>query len=164
MFPFDPPESIRKPKVFWCFQGDQKETLGRKWLISFVVHFPPLPHLKAVVPLIQKPTNEFAFPVNWLVSTRQEDWSLIDRISRWQMFFKIGVLKDFANFTGKHQCWSRFLIKLTERTPTLKEDSNTCVFLWRLRSFWEQLVLKNYFGGCFIMDKMSQLLKPVRFI
>ena len=60
------------------------------------------------------------------------------------MFFKIGVLKDFANFTGKHQCWSRFLIKLTERTPTLKEDSNTCVFLWRLRSFWEHLVVKNF--------------------
>ena len=30
MFPFDPPENIRKPKVFWCFQGDLKGTLGRK--------------------------------------------------------------------------------------------------------------------------------------
>ena len=33
MFPFDPPENIRKPKVFWCFQGDQKGTLGSKGLI-----------------------------------------------------------------------------------------------------------------------------------
>ena len=33
MFPFDPPENIRKPLVFWCFQGDQKGTLGRKGLI-----------------------------------------------------------------------------------------------------------------------------------
>ena len=32
MFPFDPPEIIRKPKVFRCFQGDQKGTLGRKGL------------------------------------------------------------------------------------------------------------------------------------
>ena len=32
MFPFDPPENIRKPKVF-CFQGDQKGTLGSKGLI-----------------------------------------------------------------------------------------------------------------------------------
>ena len=32
MFPFDPPENIRKPKVFWCFQGDQKGTFGRKGL------------------------------------------------------------------------------------------------------------------------------------
>ena len=30
MFPFDAPENIKKPKVFWCFQGDQKRTLGRK--------------------------------------------------------------------------------------------------------------------------------------
>ena len=28
------------------------------------------------------------------------------------MFFKIVVLKNFAIFTGKHQCWSLFLIKL----------------------------------------------------
>ena len=28
------------------------------------------------------------------------------------MFFKIGVLKIFANFTGKHLCWSLFLVKL----------------------------------------------------
>ena len=28
------------------------------------------------------------------------------------MFFKIGVLKNFAKFTGKHLCWSWFLIKL----------------------------------------------------
>ena len=31
---------------------------------------------------------------------------------RSQMFFKVGVLKNFANFTGKHLCWSLFLIKL----------------------------------------------------
>ena len=29
MLPLDPPENIRKPFVFWCFQGDQKETLGK---------------------------------------------------------------------------------------------------------------------------------------
>ena len=28
------------------------------------------------------------------------------------MFFKIGVLTNFAIFTGKHLCWSLFLIKL----------------------------------------------------
>ena len=31
-----------------------------------------------------------------------------------QMFFKIGVLKNFVNFTGKHLCWSLFLIKLQD--------------------------------------------------
>ena len=31
------------------------------------------------------------------------------RSSLLQMFFKIGVLKSLANFTGKHLCWSPFL-------------------------------------------------------
>ena len=29
MFPFDRPENIRKPYVFWCFLENQKERLGR---------------------------------------------------------------------------------------------------------------------------------------
>ena len=33
------------------------------------------------------------------------------RNSRSQMFFKISVLKNFANFTGKHLGWNLFLIK-----------------------------------------------------
>ena len=32
--------------------------------------------------------------------------------SRSQILFKISVLKNFATFTGKHHCWSLFLIKL----------------------------------------------------
>ena len=36
----------------------------------------------------------------------------IYRISRSYMFFKIGVLKNFAMFTGKHPCESLFLLKL----------------------------------------------------
>ena len=35
-----------------------------------------------------------------------------EAVARSQMFFKIGVLKIFANFKGKHLCWSPFLIKL----------------------------------------------------
>ena len=34
------------------------------------------------------------------------------RSSRSQMFFKIGALKSFANFTGKQLCWSPFLNNL----------------------------------------------------
>ena len=39
MFPFDRTENITKPKVFRCFQGDQKEILRRKGLTTF---FTPL--------------------------------------------------------------------------------------------------------------------------
>ena len=42
--------------------------------------------------------------------------------------FKIGVLKNFAMFMGKHLCWSLFLIKYPafRATALLKEDFNTC--------------------------------------
>ena len=36
----------------------------------------------------------------------------IFRSSHLQMLFKIGALKSFPNFTGKHLCWSLFLKNL----------------------------------------------------
>ena len=36
VFPFDPPENIRKPLVFWFFQGNWKGTLRRKGLTIFL--------------------------------------------------------------------------------------------------------------------------------
>ena len=52
----------------------------------------------------------------------------VHRTSRLQMFFEIVVLKNFANFTGKHLCWSRPVI-------LLKTDSNRGIFLWNLLNF-----------------------------
>ena len=40
----------------------------------------------------------------------QKALSLNFKSSRSQMFFKIDVLKNLAMFTGKHLCWSYFLI------------------------------------------------------
>ena len=40
------------------------------------------------------------------------------RSSHWNSFVKKDVLRNFANFTGKHLCWSFF---------------NTDVFLWNLQ-------------------------------
>ena len=39
-------------------------------------------------------------------------------------FFKIGVLKNYTIFTGKHLCWSLFLIK--KPTPTQVFSSEYC--------------------------------------
>ena len=47
------------------------------------------------------------------------------------MFFKIGVLKNFANFAGKHPLSNLFLIKLKALSPAtlFKKDFNTGAFL-----------------------------------
>ena len=59
------------------------------------------------------------------------------RSSRWQMYFKIEVFKNFAIFTGKHMCWSLFVMKLLAYKPAnlLKRDSNTSIFLLILPNF-----------------------------
>ena len=53
------------------------------------------------------------------------------RSSRSRMFFKIGVLTNLANFTGKHLCWSLFFNKVAGLELQLysKRDFNTGVFL-----------------------------------
>ena len=78
-----------------------------------------------------------------LLETRCHCWQLCDNkdfngISyTFGMFFKIGVLKNFAIFSGKHLCWSHFLKKLQAFRPAtlLKRDSDTGVFLGTLRNF-----------------------------
>ena len=50
---------------------------------------------------------------------------------------KKGVLRNSANFTGKHLFWSLFLVELQTFRPAalLKRDSNKDFFLWNLQNF-----------------------------
>ena len=72
------------------------------------------------------------------------------------------VLKNFAIFTGKHLCWSLFLIKLQDFRPAtlLERDSNTDVFPWILQSFYEYLFWKTSTNGCF--SKLQTFLQSSR--
>ena len=57
----------------------------------------------------QEITKEFFYNVAATIDSFFKVFSF--RSCRSQMFFKKGVLKNFANFTGKHLCCSLFLIK-----------------------------------------------------
>ena len=61
------------------------------------------------------------------------------RSSHLKMFFKKGVLKNFAILagTGKHLCWSSVMIKLLTFRPAtlLKRYSSTGIFPWISRNF-----------------------------
>ena len=92
----------------------------------------------------------------------QEIFFIIFRSSRMQMFFKTGVIRNFVIFTGKHLCWSIFLIKLrTLRPATLFQPHPQKIlqhkwFLWKLRNFYEQVFSLNTSGGCFCQfDKVT---------
>ena len=66
-------------------------------------------HSKCCFRLYYLPSWKLAFP--FVCFFKIISWKNFRR-SRLQMFFKIGALKNFANFTGKHLCWSLFLIQL----------------------------------------------------
>ena len=109
-------------------------------------------------PFALLPTNWFILQINWLVSPwlkhwvnlflweektkpkiisalqlNSKKWMINDhfRSSRSQMFFKISVLKNFANFTRKHLCCSLFLLKLQALRP-FKNTFFTELLQWLL--------------------------------
>ena len=73
----------------------------------------------------------------------QRDNVLSLRSSRSQMLFKVDALKNFANFTGKHLCWSLFLIKFIKTRLQLRHFPAT--FMKFLRKPFSQ----NTSGGFF---------------
>ena len=69
-------------------------------------------------------------------------WGEANRSDLSQLFLKIDVLKNIANFTGKHQCWSLFLIELQAWTGL----QHRC-FPVKFATFWIPF-LQNTSGGC----------------
>ena len=65
----------------------------------------------------------------------------------WLTFFKIDVLKNFTNFTGKQLCWSLILVKLQTwfAVTLLKRDFNTGISIFKNTFF-----LQNTSSGCFL--------------
>ena len=80
----------------------------------------------------------------------------LSRSSHRSCSVKKGVLKNLTNFTEKQMWWSLFSIKFQTFSPAtlLKIDSDTGVFLWIMRIFWEYLFsrtsVNDYFSrsGC----------------
>ena len=110
-------------------------------------------------------------PVNIVKFLRTAFLQNTSRSSRLQMFFKIGVLRSLANFTGKHLCWSLFLKKLQVGGLQLHQKRLQQIFLpvkfakflrtlfltehfqrlllhlwWLLLFFFKKIVLNSYFA------------------
>ena len=63
-----------------------------------------------------------------------------------QMFFRIGVLKNFANFTRKHLCWSLFFDKRLQ---------HRC-FLVKFAKFYEHLFSPEHLLWLLLNSKTSK--------
>ena len=78
-------------------------------------------------------------------------------------FVEKDVFKNFANFTGKHLCWSLFSKKWQDfwLATLLKRDSNTGVFLREhsetfKNAYFEVQTLDIEIYSCFFMSKVIQ--------
>ena len=96
-----------------------------------------------------------------------------------QMFLKLGVLKSFANFTGKHLCWSRgmslFLIRLQSWKPTQTPkqvfscETRTPLFTEHLRwlfietaeVFWRDYIHQILANPAFIETEIISLQQKI---
>ena len=67
-----------------------------------------------------------------------------------QLFYKIGILKNFAKFTGKHLCCSHFVTKLqVSRLETLlRRYCSTGIFQWILCNFSKNLIYRTPPDNC----------------
>ena len=84
------------------------------------------------------------FPFDPLENIRKS-WE----IDRWQMFFKIGVLKNFAIFTGKHLCWKacHFIKKRLQHkcfTVNITKFKNNFFYRTPLVAASERTLLRMY--------------------
>ena len=104
-------------RFFWNIHGK----ISWNWTISLLeIYYVRKIHIKLdstmeILPkVIEHPPNFlFQSTPEQLFPTPATQWSSAKkRSSRSQMLFRIGVLQNFAIFTGKQLCWSLFLIKL----------------------------------------------------
>ena len=76
----------------------------------------------------------------------------LNRSSRSQHVLKIGGLKNFANFTVKHLCWS------LKAWNFIKRRLQHSVCPWNLRIFQKHLFLQNTCGCFYLSSNICQLI------
>ena len=63
----------------------------------------------------------YCWPSHWFLLRAPSKTQLKPQKQPLELFCKKGVLRNFANFTGKHLCWSFFLIELQEVCSFIKK-------------------------------------------
>ena len=77
---------------------------------------------------------------------------------RSQIFFKIGVFKNFTIFTEKRLCWNLFLIKLCQVADLkacnlIKKRLQHRCFPLNIDKFLKTAFLQNTSDGCFLFNR-----------
>ena len=79
------------------------------------------------------------------------------------MFFKKGVLKNFAKFTGKHLCQSLFFIKVAGMKPAtlFKKETLAQVFSCEFCEIFKNKIFKNncFCNSCIMFEIWVCIMK-----
>ena len=88
----------------------------------------------------------FKVGYNFLQDTLSRTMLIISRSSHWRCAIKKGVVKNFAKFTGKHQCQSVFFSKVWDLRPItiLKEGPWHRLFSLNFAKCFRTLFLQNH--------------------
>ena len=137
--PFCSPENIRKPLVFWCFQGNEKRTSGRKGLTNnLCCNFFNETATRMSSLYKQYSENTFQF-----FSIRMSQfWFYFAflrysfRSCRSQVFYRIVVLRNLTKVIGKLMIECNY--NLLHTATLLKRTPLQGIFCEFLRNFSEQ--------------------------
>ena len=80
-------------------------------------------------------------------------WQILEAAVR-ICFFKVSVLKNFTNFTGKHLCWSLFLTKFL--TNVIKTTLQHRHFPVKFTKFFRTLFSTEHFRRLLLHVKWSK--------
>ena len=106
-----------------CSWNLHRRYLLKKMLFSDIISFDPCIFHKSGI-ISADISRNWKVEVTTFFFKSTYFWS-----SRLQMFFKVGVLKSYAIFTGKHLRWSHFWIKFQSFRPaTLKVTPTMVLF------------------------------------
>ena len=135
-------------------KGEKSLDLNKNWcVLSWDVYCQQICH---ELPALQIKVGQWSITANlWPLTSlihhvmiivtsgiSKKSFFIIFRSSHALMFFKTGVIRNFAIFIGKHQCWSLFLIKLQAFWVFISTLS-------KKRLQHKQFFLYNTSGGCF---------------
>ena len=94
------------------------------------------------------------------ISTKcQRFFRVIFRSSRPEVFFKRGVLENFAKFTGNSPYWSLFLIKSSSPQLYLKKETPAQAFSYELCE-----IFKNASGRLLVFFSSSREISHYAFL
>ena len=88
--------------------------------------------------------GEFIVSLKYISSHYFKTFFIVSTNSHWHIFFKIGVLKNFAIFTGKCLCYFR---GRKFREQKLSRDQKIAKFLTKTfanSNFWDEFRVKNF--------------------